>query len=43
MLIGGQMQAGLNLGVIQYSIVFAPHHEREASQISEYRSGAILP
>lgn len=43
LLIGWQVQAALDLGPLQQGIVFAPCHEREASQISEHSPGAILP
>jgi hypothetical protein len=41
--IGRQVQAGLDLGLIQHSVLFAAHHKREASQVGEHRPGAILP
>jgi hypothetical protein len=42
LLIGRQMQAGLDLGPIQDRVVFATHHEQETSQIGEHGSRTIL-
>ncbi len=43
LLIGGQVQATLDLGPIQHGVVFAPCHEREASQVGKDGPGALLP
>ncbi len=40
LLIGGQVQAALDLGSIQQAVVFAAHDEREVSQIGEDGPGA---
>jgi hypothetical protein len=42
-LIWGQVQTRLHERMIQHAILFAAHHEREASQIGQHGSGAILP
>jgi hypothetical protein len=42
-LIWGQVQTRLDERMIQHGVVFATHHEREASQIRQHGSGAILP
>ena len=43
LLISCQMQADLDLRSVKQLIVFAAHHKREASQVGEDGSGAILP
>ncbi len=40
-LIWGEVQASLNLGLIQHRVVFAPAHKQEASQLGKYGSGPI--
>ncbi len=37
------MQAGLDLGSVKELVVVAPHHKREASQVSYDGSSALLP
>src|SRR5512135_1569800 len=39
----GQVQTRLDERMIQHRILFAAHHEREASQICKHGPGAILP
>jgi hypothetical protein len=41
-LIGWQVQTGLYQRMIKYRVVFAAHHEAEASQIRKHGSRAIL-
>src|SRR5205085_9422555 len=43
LLIGRQMQTALDLWPIQDGVIFAAHHEREARQIGDDGSRAILP
>src|SRR6266699_349259 len=42
-LIWGQVQTRLDEWMIQHGVLFAAHHEREASQICKHGPGAILP
>src|SRR5439155_12806145 len=42
-LVWGQVQTRLDKRMIQHGVVFATHHEREASQIHQHGPGAILP
>ncbi len=37
------MQTRLDEGMIEHRVLFAPGHEREASEIGEHGSRAILP
>ena len=39
----GRCVSRLDERMIQHGVVFATHHEREASQIRQHGSGAILP
>jgi hypothetical protein len=43
LLIGGQVQTGLDLGSIKELLVFAAHHEREPRKIREHGPCPILP
>src|SRR5207247_4369009 len=38
LLVRGEVQAGLDLGSVKELVVLAPHHIREASEVSEDRS-----
>ncbi len=42
-LIGRQVQARLNLRMIEQAVVFATGHERKTGEIGKHRSIAILP